>query len=41
MRESMERTAYLIGTDGVEKLATKHVALFGVGGVGGLSLIHI
>lgn len=35
MRESMERTAYLIGTDGVEKLATKHVALFGVGGVGG------
>jgi tRNA A37 threonylcarbamoyladenosine dehydratase len=35
MKESMERTAYLIGADGVEKLAGKHVALFGVGGVGG------
>ena len=35
MKEAMERTAYLIGTDGVELLAGKHVALFGVGGVGG------
>ncbi len=35
MKESMERTSYLIGEDGVEKLAGKHVALFGVGGVGG------
>lgn len=35
MKESMERTAYLIGKDGVERLASKHVALFGVGGVGG------
>lgn len=35
MRESMERTAYLIGTEGIEQLAKKHVALFGVGGVGG------
>jgi len=35
MKESMERTAYLIGTSGVELLAGKHVALFGVGGVGG------
>lgn len=35
MRESMERTAYLIGADGVNRLAGKHVALFGVGGVGG------
>ncbi|MBQ8798316.1 MAG: tRNA threonylcarbamoyladenosine dehydratase [Lachnospiraceae bacterium] len=35
MKEAMERTAYLIGTDGVELLAQKHVALFGVGGVGG------
>jgi len=35
MKEAMERTAYLIGTSGVELLAGKHVALFGVGGVGG------
>ena len=35
MKESMERTAYLIGERGVECLASKHVALFGVGGVGG------
>jgi len=35
MKESMERTAYLIGEDGVKCLAGKHVALFGVGGVGG------
>ncbi len=35
MKESMERTAYLIGEDGVDRLAEKHVALFGVGGVGG------
>lgn len=35
MKESMERTAYLIGEDGVARLGNKHVALFGVGGVGG------
>ena len=35
MKESMERTAYLIGEAGVELLEKKHVALFGVGGVGG------
>lgn len=35
MKESMERTAYLIGEHGVELLGKKHVALFGVGGVGG------
>ncbi len=35
MKEAMERTAYLIGTNGVELLAKKHVVLFGVGGVGG------
>ena len=35
MKESMERTAYLIGETGVEQLGRKHVALFGVGGVGG------
>lgn len=35
MKESMERTAYLISEAGVELLEKKHVALFGVGGVGG------
>ncbi len=35
MKESMERTAYLIGEAGVTRLEGKHVALFGVGGVGG------
>lgn len=35
MKESMERTMYLIGEAGVALLARKHVALFGVGGVGG------
>lgn len=35
MKESMERTMYLIGEDGVELLGNKHVAVFGVGGVGG------
>ena len=35
MKESMERTAYLIGEDGVTLLGSKHVVLFGVGGVGG------
>lgn len=35
MKESMERTAYLIGEEGVSLLSGKHVALFGVGGVGG------
>lgn len=35
MKESMERTAYLIGEEGIARLAEKHVALFGVGGVGG------
>lgn len=35
MKESMERTAYLIGEAGVKLLAEKHVALFGLGGVGG------
>ncbi len=35
MKESMERTAYLIGEEGIARLAGKHVALFGVGGVGG------
>ena len=35
MRESMKRTAYLIGESGIKLLAGKHVVIFGVGGVGG------
>ncbi|MBQ9767131.1 MAG: tRNA threonylcarbamoyladenosine dehydratase [Lachnospiraceae bacterium] len=35
MRESMKRTAYLIGENGIELLTGKHVAVFGIGGVGG------
>ncbi len=35
MKESMERTAYLIGEEGIARLADLHVAVFGIGGVGG------
>lgn len=35
MRKSWERTAMLLGEETVERLAGKHVAIFGVGGVGG------
>lgn len=35
MRDSMERTALLLGEEAVELLAKKHVIVFGVGGVGG------
>lgn len=35
MREQYSRTALLIGEEGVEKLKQAHVAVFGVGGVGG------
>jgi len=35
MKEEFIRTAMLIGEDAVEKLATCHVAIFGIGGVGG------
>ena len=34
-KKQFERTARLIGTEGVEILAKAHVLLFGVGGVGG------
>jgi len=34
-REETLRTAMLLGESGVEKLANAHVAVFGVGGVGG------
>lgn len=35
MKEQFERTAMLIGAEKVEKLTNCHVAVFGVGGVGG------
>ena len=35
MDNRFSRTAMLIGTDGVDKLSSCHVAVFGVGGVGG------
>ena len=38
MEERFERTAMLLGEESVEKLKTAHVAVFGVGGVGGYVL---
>lgn len=35
MENQFERSAFIIGEDGVEKLKHSHVAVFGVGGVGG------
>lgn len=35
MKESFERSAMLLGTNQVETLADKRVAIFGIGGVGG------
>lgn len=35
MEEKFVRTGLLLGEDGVETLAQKHVAVFGIGGVGG------
>ena len=37
MREQFSRTARLIGTPGIERLQQTHVAIFGVGGVGGFA----
>ena len=34
MKNQFDRSAMLIGYDGIEKLSKKHVAVFGVGGVG-------
>ena len=34
MKNQFDRSAMLIGFDGVEKLSKKHVAVFGIGGVG-------
>ncbi|MBQ8303238.1 MAG: tRNA threonylcarbamoyladenosine dehydratase [Clostridia bacterium] len=38
MKEQNSRTEMLIGEDGVEKLKNSHVAVFGVGGVGGYAV---
>ena len=35
MKKQHERTAMLLGERGVDKLNRAHVAVFGVGGVGG------
>lgn len=35
MKEEFTRTAMLIGEDSVEKLSAVHIAVFGIGGVGG------
>ncbi len=35
MKEQFVRTAMLLGEDGIERLAGKRVAVFGIGGVGG------
>ncbi|ABX41684.1 tRNA threonylcarbamoyladenosine dehydratase [Lachnoclostridium phytofermentans] len=35
MENQFERSAFIIGEEGVEKLQQSHVAVFGVGGVGG------
>ena len=35
MEDRLERTRRLIGDAGIEKLASSHVAVFGIGGVGG------
>lgn len=35
IKESLQRTAMLLGEDGVSRLAGAHVAVFGIGGVGG------
>ena len=35
MEEQFERTSLLYGKENIDKLKNKHVAVFGVGGVGG------
>lgn len=35
MENQFERSAFIIGEEGVEKLQQSHIAVFGVGGVGG------
>lgn len=38
MREEFERTGLLLGEEGVNRLQNAHVAVFGVGGVGGFAV---
>ena len=38
MREEFIRTSLIMGEDAVEKLNKSHVAVFGVGGVGGFAV---
>ena len=38
MREQYTRTAMLLGEEGVERLRGSHVAVFGIGGVGGYAV---
>lgn len=38
MKERFERTALLLGEEGLNRLQQKHVAVFGVGGVGGYAV---
>ena len=35
MEQQFERTSLLYGKENIDKLQNKHVAIFGVGGVGG------
>ena len=35
VKEEFSRTAYIFGEDAIDKLNNSHVAVFGVGGVGG------
>lgn len=41
MLHRYSREELLIGEEGLNKLRRARVAVFGIGGVGGLSLIHI
>jgi tRNA A37 threonylcarbamoyladenosine dehydratase len=38
MKESFSRLAKLVGDDGIDKLSGARVAVFGLGGVGGVPL---
>ena len=35
MEDRLQRTEMLIGEEGIQKLSQAHVAVFGIGGVGG------
>ncbi|MEG0157436.1 MAG: tRNA threonylcarbamoyladenosine dehydratase, partial [Anaerovoracaceae bacterium] len=38
MKDQFERTRLLIGNEGLARLASAHVAVFGIGGVGGFAI---